>query len=209
MWCRNALAVKSKRTSVAAPRDRRCSRSVFTGDFAWHSRCAKRREIVRADQASRRLAHRRRRRAARWCQPTRPASRPGRSRPVQQQVRVVPRDRREPRVEFGRRPARTTARRRGGGSCALTPRTQAVSGRATAVSKWTICDVACTPASVRPAAITRTGASAIARERALERVLHAAAGRLRLEAAERAPVVLEASAWRMGRSDVRRVGRHA
>ena len=44
----------------------------------------------------------------------------------------------------------------------FTPRTHADSGRVEVVSKWTTCIVACTPASVRPAATVRTGTVAIA-----------------------------------------------
>ena len=43
----------------------------------------------------------------------------------------------------------------------LTPRTHAVSGRSASASKCTTCIVACTPVSVRPAAIVPTCASAI------------------------------------------------
>src|SRR5688500_3354377 len=47
------------------------------------------------------------------------------------------------------------------GSRALTPRTHADSGRATLVSKCTTCARACTPRSVRPAAVTLTGTPAM------------------------------------------------
>jgi hypothetical protein len=66
----------------------------------------------------------------------------------------------EPRMEFRRhgfRPQHATS----SGRLALTPRTHAVSGRSASESKWTTCIEACTPVSVRPAAIVPTRASAI------------------------------------------------
>ena len=52
------------------------------------------------------------------------------------------------------------------GSRAFTPRTQAFSGREAVVSKWTTCESACTPASVRPAQTVATGCPASAQSEA-------------------------------------------
>src|SRR5207237_7769052 len=46
-------------------------------------------------------------------------------------------------------------------SSAFTPRTQALGGRSSSASKWTSCDAAWTPASVRPAAAVATRCAAI------------------------------------------------
>ena len=77
------------------------------------------------------------------------------------------------------------------GRCALTPRTQADSGRCASVSKWTICDTACTPASVRPAAITVTGCPAISPIARSSASCTPQPRRLRLEAAERVACIFD------------------
>ena len=182
--------------------------SVFTGDLRLALGRAERREIVRADEQRRGRAHRvdveRRDGTSRRAR----AAAPGRSARVEQQVRVVARASRRSAHGSRRRPAAPTAPRPRGGSCALTPRTHAVGGRASA---------ACRNArSARPRARRRrcgprrpraTARCGDRRQRALERVLHAAARRLRLEAAERAAVVFEGERDAHGRVQIETAAR--
>ncbi len=58
-------------------------------------------------------------------------------------------------------------------------------------SKCTTCDVACTPASVRPAHTTGIGSPAISRQGRFQRILYGTAAALRLPATESTAVVFD------------------
>ena len=136
-----------------------------------------------------------------------PADAPGEERRAlrarEQQVAVVARASRRSARGIRRhrlRPEHATASAAG---CALTPRTHAVSGRCASVSKCTICTSRARRRRCGRRRRCRPRCAGDLAERALERVLHAAARRLRLPAAERAAGVFEPSAMRMAASEIR------
>jgi hypothetical protein len=158
MWCRKALARKSKTRQSPS---RRTWPAAASSPATWPGTRRRERRKSRAHPSSSAAAGAHGHDIERQVEPADLA------------VRAAPAARRgcrarsdscasAPRSAHGNRPA--PARPAHGDAVrqvAFTPRTQAFSGRAAGASKCATCAAACTPASVRPAQATRTGAPAI------------------------------------------------
>ncbi len=194
MWCRKALprTRHPQQVAVALELDRAqlAHRAAALGQLA-----AERDEVVLAQQrrgrrGEARVVERPRRRARRARATARRALRA-----VEDQVVVDP----LARVEAGREAVGDELRLAHddvGGRLALSASTSRSTGNARSARNETTCPVACTPASVRPAAVTLTGAPNSRASAGFERAGDRAQRRLVLEPVERGPVVLDDEAIR-------------